>query len=105
MKGGRIGNFREICEDRKSARGQTSHSLEKGALEKRRLVIGTDFNLLKQMLLSVRSIKKKKVKEFSEFFASFRHLVVLEIRKVSSEQKKVSFSLLLLLHRCQSDSW
>lgn len=28
-KGGRIANFREICGDRKSARGQTSHSLEK----------------------------------------------------------------------------
>lgn len=28
-KGGRMVNFREICEDRKSARGQTSHLLEK----------------------------------------------------------------------------
>lgn len=28
-KGGRIVSFREICEDRKSARGQTSHSLQK----------------------------------------------------------------------------
>lgn len=29
MRGGRIVNFREIYEDRKSAGGQTSHSLEK----------------------------------------------------------------------------
>lgn len=45
------------------------------------------------MLLSVRSIKKKKVEEFSELCASFRHLVVLEIREVSSKQKKRLFSL------------
>lgn len=57
------------------------------------------------MLLSVRSIKTKKVKEFSELCASFRHLVVLEIREVSSEQEKEDFALLLVLHRCQSDSW
>lgn len=29
MKGGTIVDFREICEDRKSSRGQTNHSLEK----------------------------------------------------------------------------
>lgn len=56
---------------------------------------------MKQMLLSVRSIKKKKVKEFSELCASFRHLVVLEIREVSSEHKKNNLALLLLLHNAK----
>lgn len=57
------------------------------------------------MLLSVRSIKKKKI-EFSELCASFRHLVVLEIREVSIKQKKkIYLTLLLLLQRRKNDFW
>lgn len=59
------------------------------------------------MLLSVRSIKEKKIEEFSELCASFRHLVVLEIREVSIKQKKkIDYSVLqLLLHRSKINFW